>query len=71
MKSLVTFFYEPLHMDVLVLTDQQELTSALCRHWMLFGGPAIKYSLFWFGRLCKQNLSFLSASLHIHVSIDD
>ena len=34
MNSSVMFFYDPLHMDVPVLADQQELTSALCRHWM-------------------------------------
>ena len=36
----VTFFYGPLYMDGPGLVGQQELTSALCGHWILFGGPA-------------------------------
>ena len=33
------FFYEPQHIDVLVLANQQKLTSALYEHWMQFRGP--------------------------------
>ena len=33
-NSQATLFDGPLHMDPLVLADQQELTLALCRDWM-------------------------------------
>ena len=33
-NSQVMFFYEPLHMDVPLLANQQELTSTLCEHWL-------------------------------------
>ena len=33
-NSWVTFFYGPLHLDLPLLANQQELTWALCRHWI-------------------------------------
>ena len=36
----VTFLYGPRYVDAPVQADQQELTLAMCRHWILFGGLA-------------------------------
>ena len=38
-NSKTAFSDELLHMDVLMLADQQELTSVLYEHWMQSRGP--------------------------------
>ena len=34
------FFYQPQYIGTQVLANQQEITSAVCGHWMYLGEPA-------------------------------